>query len=57
MLKNILKLKGVKMLSKEEQRNVKGGFCCDPLLECCSLCGACGSQGTCYWCRNTTCCA
>ena len=38
MLKNILNLKGVKTLSKEEQRNVNGGRCgdgCNPAEECC----------------------
>ena len=43
MLKNILNLKGVKTLSKAEQRNVKGGFgpTCNPVQECCHSC-TCG---------------
>ena len=59
MLKNILNLKGVKTLSKEEQRNIKGGGrCCNPALDCCSFCGACGAgfNGSCVYCLNTTCC-
>ena len=61
MLKNILKLKGVKTLSKAEQRNVNGGAArgCNPAEECCALCtcglsnwfipngGSCGSPTSC----------
>ena len=36
MLQDILKIQGVKVLSKAEQKNVKGGgTCCDPELDCC----------------------
>ena len=41
MLKKIANLKGVKTLSKEEQRNLRGGYCgdgCDPIEECCYRC-------------------
>lgn len=37
MLKNILKIKGVKELSKAEQKRVTGGSC-DPEQECCWSC-------------------
>jgi len=45
MLKSILKLSGVKTLTKEEQKSVKGGFCgdgCDPAWECCHYCQGSG---------------
>ncbi len=48
MLQNILKINGVKVLSKAEQKNVKGGRCgdgCDPAEQCCFTCGSSG----CYW--------
>lgn len=35
MLKNILKLEGVKQLTKAQQKNVKGGACCNPENDCC----------------------
>lgn len=41
MLKSILKMSGVKPLTKEEQKSLKGGRCgdgCDPELECCHYC-------------------
>ena len=62
MLKNILNLKGVKVLSKGEQRNVRGSgtmVSCDPAEDCCALCscgvsnwfipngGSCGSPTSC----------
>lgn len=52
MLKNILKLAGVKELSKNEQRNVKGGWCgdgCDPAESCCHL----ARNGCVYHCTPT----
>ena len=59
MLKNILNLAGVKELSKNEQKNVKGGRCgnCNPAEDCCHLCQSngcvylsCGScPGNCSW--------
>lgn len=40
MLKNILKIAGVKELSKNEQKNVKGGACCNPEEQCCQPVGS-----------------
>jgi len=59
MLKNILNLKGVKVLCKNAQRNLKGGFgCCDPLVSCCTPRGTCGSTCVnCAFCYSSTCCA
>lgn len=43
MLESILKIQGVKALSKSDQKNVNGGRCgnCDPELACCYYCGGC----------------
>lgn len=51
MLKNILNLNGVKTLSKEEQRKVRGGASpgCNPAEECCYLCTCSILQGGNYY--------
>jgi len=43
MLKNILKIEGVKELSKGEQKSLRGGHHCDPEETCCYVCH-CGTQ-------------
>ncbi len=51
MLKSILDLEGVKLLSKKEQQQIKGGMpCCDPSTECCQpwgLNGGCALHWQC----------
>ena len=38
MLSELKALLGVKVLTKGEQKNLKGGKpCCDPLTQCCNL--------------------
>ncbi len=44
MLKNILKLNGAQQLSKNEQKEISGGWCvnCPPRNLCYSQCGSAG---------------
>lgn len=42
MLENILNVKGAKMLTKSDQKQILGGFpglipCCNPELQCCTI--------------------
>lgn len=55
MLKKISNLAGVKALSKEEQRQLKGGRCgdCDPETQCCHYCVA----TACVWLSCSSCCS
>lgn len=61
MLKNILKMEGAKTLSKNEQKNLMGGFqCpnigpsnCDPNNECCKIC-SCGTNNV-FWQMSLAC--
>ncbi len=71
MLKSILKINGVRELTKGEQKSVKGGYCgnCDPLTQCCEQCNDgcfyteawCDAhdnfQGQVCWGRNCSACA
>lgn len=38
MLKNVLKLDGVRLLTKSEQKGVVGGNHCNPAEDCCNVC-------------------
>lgn len=60
MLKNLLKLEGVKLLDKNQQKGIKGGeACCNPSEECCgggcSGCpaGQCQCTSGCTYCRRS----